>query len=104
MSTALATYMHRRGISDADLAALTGRDRSMINKIKRGMLKPTLELAGRIESVTDGAVPMQSWVDTPVKEAGDTVALCSRCGERAEASQIISCTSVHCPMRAQEAA
>ena len=37
-------------------------------------------------------------------EASDAVAMCGRCGERAEASQVTSCTSVHCPKRAQEAA
>jgi transcriptional regulator with XRE-family HTH domain len=66
--------MHRQGISDADLAGLTGRDRSMINKIKRGMLKPTLELAGRIEAATNGEVPMQSWVDASPAITSETEA------------------------------
>ncbi len=31
-----------------------------------------------------------------------SVALCGRCGVRAEAPSVASCTSVHCPMRAVE--
>ncbi len=71
----------------------------MINKIKRGVLKPTLELAGRIETATHGAVRMQSWVEAgSAAEAVD--ALCPRCGEAAD----VGCTSQHCPNRAQAAA
>ena len=66
MATILDTYMKRAGISDAELAQQIGRDRSMISKIRRGVIKPTLDTAASIERATSGLVPMQSWaVETP---------------------------------------
>ncbi|MDR7101495.1 helix-turn-helix domain-containing protein [Croceicoccus sp. BE223] len=61
--TPLATYMERNKISDADLAALIGKDRSIVNRIRQGKLRPTLEVAAQIERHTNGEIPMQSWVD-----------------------------------------
>jgi ribosome-binding protein aMBF1 (putative translation factor) len=63
MITPLASYMDREGINDADLAALIGRDRSMVNKLRRGRARPTLDLAAAIERETKGAVPMNAWVE-----------------------------------------
>lgn len=62
MSTVLATYMKARQLSDADFGVSINRERSMVSKIRRGIILPTLELAATIESVTGGEVPMQSWV------------------------------------------
>jgi transcriptional regulator with XRE-family HTH domain len=63
MSTTLEAYMAREGIDDAALAARIGRERSTVSKIRRGKLRPTLEIAALIEGVTNGSVPMQSWVE-----------------------------------------
>lgn len=62
MTTPLASYMDREGINDADFAARIARDRSMVNKLRRGVLRPTLDLAAVIERQTGGAVPMSAWV------------------------------------------
>lgn len=62
MSTPLADYMERRKIGDADFAALIGKDRSLVNRLRRGDVRPTLEVAAQIEAQTDGEVPMQAWV------------------------------------------
>lgn len=62
MSTALDAYMGREGLKDADLAPKIGRDRSMVSKLRRGVVRPTLELADRIEKETGGAVPIRSWL------------------------------------------
>ena len=62
MSTPLDTYLERAKITDDDFGALIERDRTMVSKLRRGKLLPTLEVAGRIERVTNGEVPMQSWV------------------------------------------
>jgi ribosome-binding protein aMBF1 (putative translation factor) len=62
MTTPLASYMDREGINDADFAPRIGRDRSMVNKLRRGRARPTLELAAMIERETGGEVPMASWV------------------------------------------
>ena len=61
MSNPLATYMEREGVSDADLSGRIGRDRSMVNKLRRGVLRPTLDVAAAIERETGGSVTMQTW-------------------------------------------
>lgn len=61
MSTPLATYMEREEISDADFAALIGKDRSLVNRLRRGLVRPTLDVAAEIEAKTAGAIPMQAW-------------------------------------------
>jgi len=62
MDTPLATYMRSERLNDADFAALIGKDRSLVNRIRRGEVRPTLDVAAQIESLTNGAVPMQAWI------------------------------------------
>ena len=62
MITPLASYMARKEIGDADFAALIGKDRSLVNRLRRGAVKPTFEVAAQIEAQTGGEVPMQAWV------------------------------------------
>ena len=54
--------MEAAGIKDADFAVAIGRDRSIVSKIRRGVNRPTLDLAAVIEAETKGAVPMQAWI------------------------------------------
>lgn len=61
MQTPLALYMTKKQLTDAQMAQLVGRDRSVITKIRRGQMRPSLELAGIIEDATGGEVPMQAW-------------------------------------------
>jgi DNA-binding transcriptional regulator YdaS (Cro superfamily) len=61
MSTALDAYMKKQDVGDAAFAALIKRDRSMVSKLRRGVVRPTIDLAAAIETATDGAVPMQAW-------------------------------------------
>lgn len=65
MSTPLAHYMERHGLGDAEMAMLIGKDRSVVNRIRRGDVRPTLDVAAQIEASTNGEVPMQAWVETP---------------------------------------
>ncbi|AKM09854.1 hypothetical protein AB433_07445 [Croceicoccus naphthovorans] len=58
----LAAYMERNKISDADLAVVIGKDRSIVNRIRQGKMRPTLEVAALIERHTNGEIPMQAWV------------------------------------------
>ncbi|MBB3910861.1 helix-turn-helix domain-containing protein [Sphingomonas desiccabilis] len=62
MSTALADYMARQRITDAEFASLIGKDRSLVNRMRRGEARPTLEVAAQIEVSTNGEVPMQAWI------------------------------------------
>lgn len=72
MTTPLATYMDRNKIDDASFAVLIGKDRSLVNRLRRGGVRPTLEVAAKIEAVTSGEVPMQAWVGEIVDEEGST--------------------------------
>jgi len=62
MSTTLAAYMKRENVNDAEFAALIGKDRTLVNRLRRGKVRPTLEVAAEIEIKTSGGVPMQSWI------------------------------------------
>lgn len=65
MSTVLDAYLKRKETSDAEFAPLIGRDRSMVSKLRRGLVRPTLDLADVIEKVTGGEVPIRAWLDDP---------------------------------------
>lgn len=65
-----ALYLERNEIGDADFATRIGKDRTSINRWKNGKGKPTIDDAARIETETNGEVPMQSWAAvTPESEA-----------------------------------
>lgn len=68
MCTPLATYMDRNSIKDADFAALIGKDRTLVNRIRRGLVRPTIDVAADIEAKTNGDVPMQAWVESASSE------------------------------------
>lgn len=72
MRTALDTYMAAHKLNDSDFASLIERDRSLVNKLRSGRAKPSLELAARIEAATAGAVPMSSWVGAAPASRSDT--------------------------------
>jgi len=65
MVTPLSIYMDREKIGDADFAALIEKDRSLVNRLRNGVVRPTLDVAARIEAVTDGAVPIKAWLPSP---------------------------------------
>jgi len=60
--------MERKSIGDAEFAVLIGKDRSLVNRLRRGDVRPTLDVAAKIEVVTEGEVTMQAWVETPAPE------------------------------------
>jgi hypothetical protein len=64
MITPLDDYMKRHSLNDAGFATRIGKDRSLVNRIRRGVIRPTLEVASQIEVETEGEVPMQSWTLT----------------------------------------
>jgi plasmid maintenance system antidote protein VapI len=97
MMTPLARFLTDAKISDADFAAKIGKHRSIVNKIRNGRLKPTLDVAADIETHTGGAVPMQAWTDL-------AVSMCGTCERRAEDPSITSCTRTDCGVRHREAA
>lgn len=81
-----------------DFACRIGEARSTIRKIVYGQRQPSLPLAVKIERATNGAVTPADMLLDPA------LAVCPECDVRAEHPAIQSCTSLRCPMRAQEAA
>lgn len=69
MTTALDAYLTAEGIKDADFAPLIDRDRSMVSKLRRGIVRPSIELADVIEKATSGRVPLRSWVPAQAEAA-----------------------------------
>lgn len=65
MTTILETYMRQAELDDAALGEMIGKDRTTVSRIRRGVLRPTLDVAASIEAATNGAVPMKSWVESP---------------------------------------
>ena len=64
MINALQSYMEREKVSDTAFSEMIGRDRSVVSRLRRGKMLPSLEVAAVIENVTSGKVPMSSWVPT----------------------------------------
>ncbi|HAX40612.1 MAG TPA: XRE family transcriptional regulator [Clostridiales bacterium] len=56
MKTKLHLYMKANCLSDEEVAAIVGRDRTTIARVRRGSKNPSLELAVKIERMTNGAV------------------------------------------------
>lgn len=69
MDTPLASYMDREKIGDAEFAALIDKDRTLVNRLRRGKVRPTLDMAFKIESATKGAVPVNAWGDDTTQSA-----------------------------------
>lgn len=58
----LQEWMDANGVTDDALAARVGVDRSTISRVRRGKIAPSLTLAGALNTITDGCVPMQSFL------------------------------------------
>lgn len=97
MTTPLDTFLTASKISDAEFGALIDKDRTTVNRIRNGKVRPTLEVAALIETHTAGAVKMQEW-------AGLAVATCGACDLRADDPACVSCIRSDCGLRQREAA
>lgn len=59
----LATYLASKGLTEAQFADRVGIGRPTINRIKRGIMQPSVELAIRIEQATGCAVRAETLSD-----------------------------------------
>lgn len=98
MTTPLDTFLTASKISDAEFGALIGKDRTTVNRIRNGKVRPTLEAAALIETHTGGAVRMQVWTDLV------GVATCGTCDRRASDPECSACVRTDCGLRQREAA
>lgn len=55
--------MKQHKLGDAAFALQIGKDRSLVNRLRRGEVRPTLDVAAQIEAKTNGEIPMQAWVE-----------------------------------------
>jgi DNA-binding XRE family transcriptional regulator len=97
MTTPLDTFLTASKISDAEFGALIDKDRTTVNRIRNGKVRPTLEVAALIETHTGGAVKMQVWTSL-------SVASCGVCERRAEDPACDACVRADCGLRQREAA
>ena len=59
----LVAWLKAAGITVAEFARRCEYDPSNTHKLLKGQIRPTLEMAFRIERVTGGAVPASAWVE-----------------------------------------
>lgn len=67
----LSEYLDKHkadGVSEATLAAAVGVDRSQINRLKRGVGRPSWDLLVRIKEATGDAVTPNDFLTAPPSE------------------------------------
>lgn len=88
----LSDYLRDKKITQGAFAARAGLSQSLISRLCKGAVKPTVDRAAQIERLTDGEVPMSSWVqpsDHPsegqaLDATHDSTAPSAPCAERSE--------------------
>lgn len=58
----LDQWMTENGVSDLDLAARVGRDRTVISKLRKGQIGPSIEVLGAITRLSDGQVTVEDFL------------------------------------------
>ena len=59
----LQAWLKATGTPAAELARRCEYDPSNMHKLLKGAIRPTLEMAFRIERATDGVIPAAAWVE-----------------------------------------
>lgn len=67
-SRLLRAWREEKGISQNDAASLIGVDFVQLSKYERGVARPGLDRAVRIQDVTRGLVPVESWADSEIAD------------------------------------
>jgi transcriptional regulator with XRE-family HTH domain len=58
----LDEYAKQKSMTDEQLGALIGKDRSLVSKYRRGEVTPSLDVIATIEDVTNGKVRFRDWL------------------------------------------
>jgi len=66
----LAVYLDQHGITQSAFAGSLGTTQATISKFCRGVTRPSLDMAVKIERATGGSVPVASWVSDTVDVQG----------------------------------
>lgn len=59
----LEAWLKQTGVSAAEFARRCEYDPSNMAKLLKGRIRPTLEMAFKIERQTEGVIPASSWVE-----------------------------------------
>ena len=59
----LSDYMTKYDLSDDDIAALIGRSRPTVSRIRRGLLRPDWQTIAALKGATKGAVTADDFLD-----------------------------------------
>lgn len=65
----LKTYRQALQETQGQFGKRIGVSQGMVCRLETGQVKPGLDLAVEIERATNGAVPVEVWVDAPEVEA-----------------------------------
>ena len=69
-TNALGSWVDGSGLTRIEVARRLGITRQYLDRLTNGTRRPDLELAVRVEDLTDGQVPVRSWLKVP-KHGGD---------------------------------
>lgn len=58
----LKSWLEAANVTQAELARRLGYDPSNMGKLLKGLIRPTLDMAFRIEGQTGGVIPASAWV------------------------------------------
>lgn len=59
----LKSWLEAASISQAELARRLEYDKGNMHRVLNGRLRPTLDLAFKIERETDGVIPASAWAE-----------------------------------------
>ncbi len=62
----LRSWLEAANLSQAELARRCGYDRANLHKVLKGTIRPSLDMAFRLESATGGVIPASAWVQQDV--------------------------------------
>lgn len=63
----LESYLRETKTRDLHFAKRAGLSSSIISRLRRGHVLPSLQTAAKIEDATGGLVPMRSWVQNDAR-------------------------------------
>ena len=70
----LSEFMAQRDLDDADVAAKVSCSRETISRIRRGISRPSFDLAGRIKDFSGGLVTPNDLLDAWLKGRAEPTA------------------------------
>lgn len=67
----LKTYLSETGETQAEFAGRIGVSQGTVSKLCKGLISPSLTLALKIDTATDGEVSVKAWAVGPSPQEGE---------------------------------